>query len=226
MNFRSLFPLLAAIFVGLGSAWAASIERASLPSVFFSLVAVESTALGVGLVSLRPWARLTEAWYPKWGDLRNGFLVAVFAWAGATLAARTFAGSGAFDANLLRIYLQAGPVGAHPSPAFVVGILAVAALEETVWRWLVPRALEAFVSTRISWVISALLFAVAHIPAAFVMAIQGTPNLLLPGAVLGLALLLGALAAATGRIAPGFVAHVFIDVALLGPFPLFQLGVD
>lgn len=224
MMLRRLFPILAVAFVSAASSWAFALDRAASPWVFGAMGAAECAALALGLVVLREDAELAVGWTPRWGDLRNGFLVAVIAWAAATFGARTLAGSGSFDGQLLRVYLQAGPVGAQPSPGFVAAIALVAALEETVWRWLVPRALETFVPRRVAWVLAALLYAIAHLPAANAMAIGGAPNFLLPLAALALGLALGALATGVGRIVPGYVAHVLFDVAILGPFALVRLS--
>lgn len=224
MMLRRLFPVLAVAVVSAASSWTFALERAASPWIFAAMGGAELVALALGLFVLRAEASLGEAWTPRWGDLRNGFLAAVFAWAAATFGARALAGTGAFDGQLLRLYLQVGPVGAQPSATFVLAVIVVAALEETVWRWLVPRALAAFVPERLAWMLSAVLFAIAHMPAASAMAFAGTPNFLLPGAALGLGLFLGALTAGFGRVVPGFFAHVLFDVAILGPFALVRLN--
>jgi membrane protease YdiL (CAAX protease family) len=224
MMLRRSFPILAVAFVAMASSYAFAIERAASPALFVAMGLAELAALALGVVVLRDDAALGEAWAPRWGDLRNGFLAAVFCWAAATGGARALAGTGDFDGQLLRLYLQVGPVGATPSVPFVCGILVVAALEETVWRRLVPRALEAFVPARFAWMLAALLFAIAHLPAMSAMATLGTPNPLIPAAALGLGLFLGAITAATGRVVPGFFAHAFFDIAILGPFALLHLS--
>jgi membrane protease YdiL (CAAX protease family) len=223
MMLRRLFPVLAVALVASAAQWAFAIERAASPWVFVAMGAASAAAVAIGVGVLRDEAALEARWAPRWGDLRNGFLVAVLAWAAATGGARALMGSGTFDAQLLRLYVQVGPVGSQPSVAFVVGILVVAALEETLWRALVPRALEAFVPSRIAWMLSAVLYAIAHLPAAKAMAAFGAPNFLLPQAALALGLFLGGLAAVFGRVVPGFFAHVLFDLAILGPFALVHL---
>lgn len=224
MMLRRLFPVLAVALVSSASSWALDLERAGSPWLFGAMVLAELAALALGLVALRGDTDLAAAWTPRWGDLRNGFLAAVIAWAVATFGARALAGSGAFDGQLLRLYVQVGPVGPQPSALFVLGVVIVAALEESVWRWLVPRALEAFVPRRVAWMLAAVLFAIAHLPAAKAMSFGGSPHLILPAAALALGLFLGAFATAVGRVVPGFFAHVLFDVAILGPFALVQLN--
>jgi membrane protease YdiL (CAAX protease family) len=224
MMLRRLFPVLAVALVAGASSWAFSLERAASPWLFAVMGAAELAALALGIGVLRGEAELGEAWTPRWGDLRNGFLAAVFAWAVATFGARALAGTGAFDGQLLRVYLQVGPVGAQPSALFVIGVVVVAALEESVWRWLVPRALEAFVPRRVAWLLAALLFAIAHMPAVNAMSFGGAPNFIVPAAALALGLFLGAFATAVGRVVPGFFAHVLFDLAILGPFALVHLN--
>lgn len=221
---RRLFPVLAVAFVSAASSWAFALERAGSPWIFVAMAAAELAALALGVFVLRDEAELGTAWTPRWGDLRNGFLAAVLAWSAATFGARALGGSGVFDGQLLRVYVQVGPVGAQPSSLFVFGVVVVAALEESVWRWLVPRALEAFVPRRVAWVLAALLFAIAHMPAVSAMAFGGPPNFLVPLAALALGLFLGVLATGVGRVVPGFVAHVLFDVAILGPFALVHLN--
>jgi membrane protease YdiL (CAAX protease family) len=223
MMLRRSFPVLAVALVSAAAQWAFDLERAASPLVFIAMGGASAAAVAIGLASLRDEADLSSQWAPRWGDLRNGFLVAVLAWAVATGGARLLGGTGAFDARLLRLYLQVGPVGAQPSAAFVAGVVVVAALEETLWRALVPRALEGFVPARVAWMLSAALYAIAHLPAAKAMGVLGEPNYLLPQAALALGLALGGLAAALGRVVPGFFAHVFFDLAILGPFALVRL---
>jgi membrane protease YdiL (CAAX protease family) len=221
---RRLFPLAAVALVASASAYAFAIDRAASPAIFAALGSAELAAAALGIYVLKADARLADAWAPRWGDLRNGFLAAVFAWAATTGLARLLAGVGDFDAHLLRLYLQAGPVGATPGVPFVLGVAAMAALEETVWRCLVPRALEAFVPPRLAWMLAAVLFAIAHMPSVSAMAVMGSPNVLFPAASLGLGIFLGALAAATGRVVPGFFAHLLFNLAIFGPFALVHLS--
>jgi membrane protease YdiL (CAAX protease family) len=224
MMLRRFFPILAVTLVATAAQWAFAIDRAATPWVVVSMGVASAVAIAIGVVALRDEADLAEQWAPRWGDLRNGFLVAVLAWAAATGGARLLGGDGAFDAKLLRLYLQVGPVGPQPPVSFVAGIVVVAALEETLWRALVPRALAAYVPARVAWMLSAVLYAIAHMPAAKAMAVFGSANFLLPQAALGLGLALGGVAAAFGRVVPGFVAHVLFDLAILGPFALVRLS--
>jgi membrane protease YdiL (CAAX protease family) len=223
MTLRRFFPVLAVALVSAAAQWAFDLERAASPWVFVAMGAASAAAVAIGVLALRDDAGLAEQWAPRWGDLRNGFLVAVLAWAAATGGSRMLAGGGSFDAQILRLYLQVGPVGSQPPVAFVAGVVVIAALEETLWRALVPRALEGFVPARVAWMLAAVLYAIAHLPAAKAMSVLGAPNFLLPEAALGLGLGLGGLAAALGRVVPGFVAHVLFDLAILGPFALVRL---
>ncbi len=224
MLLRRLFPVLAVALVGLGSSWALSLERAGSPAMFFALGAAEVAALAVGLVALRGDTFLAPAWTPRWGDLRNGFLLAVLGWAAATGGAKFLAGSGSFDAELLRVYVQVGPWSGSPAFPSAAALLVVVALEETVWRWLVPRALLGFVPARLAWLLSAVLYALAHVPSARALALGSSPNYLVAELALGLGLVLGGTSAAVGRVVPGFFAHLFFDLALLGPFALVRMA--
>lgn len=111
------------------------------------------------------------------------------------------------------------------APAVGATIVAVALGEELVWRGMVTQLLANRVGTRTAWVWSAMLYALAYVPTAWSLradaGLGGGLNPVLPIAALGAGLLWGAMARAFGRLAPGVLAHVLFDWAVVMMFPLW-----
>jgi len=106
----------------------------------------------------------------------------------------------------------------------VVGgaVFAVAALEEIVWRGLVMRTLEDAMGARKALLYSALLFALAHVPTAYLLRdpLVGL-NPLIVLAAFGCSLVWGGLVLRTGRLVPAVLAHALFSWSMI-EFPMWR----
>ena len=166
---------------------------------------------GLALYWMHKQHVLAERLRPKWGDISIGILVAAvlgFCFWG-TRSLLTPSGSQEL-AWLYRIYLQLGPSDAIQRSFALTGTLvAIAALEEVVWRGLVLGELNRRVGERYGWVLTALLYAGATVPTAFTLADpEAGPNPLLIIAAMGCGLFWSFTARLTGRVPPVVISHM------------------
>ncbi|HQY62940.1 MAG: CPBP family intramembrane metalloprotease [Myxococcales bacterium] len=216
---------LVALVIGLASFFGLQPARAGQPS-FFLLLGAPNLALALfGL-----WRARRDGVLGSWFSVRGGDFSIGFVTAGATFGA-AWAFTKAFippgsprEAWLARIYLQLGDpavIRAHVAVS-VLGLVAIAACEEIVWRGLVVALLEERVGSRRAWLYSAVLYAVAHVPAAFALRDPAAgPNPLLPIAALGCGLVWSFLGRRLGRLTPGIFAHGLFLWALVVMFRLW-----
>ena len=128
------------------------------------------------------------------------------------------------DAWMALLYVQFGPGSdlKKQMVVVVIALLAIAIGEEVLWRGVVTRLLEPVVGSRRAWIVSAFLYALAHLPTAFLLADEtaGKNPMLVLGA-LGAGLVWGGLARKLGRLTPGILAHVAFDWTVLVLFRLW-----
>lgn len=202
--------------------------RAGTPGVFAAMV-VANVAAGIwaGL-----WAHregLISDWItPRWGDITAALVLGVVTFAGAWAFLRFVAPSGTpREVWLARVYLQVGGpdvLRSRLTSAFV-GIVLAAAAEEMVWRGYVTARLESTFGSRRAWMVSAVLYALAHAPTAWLLrdTVVGPNQVLGPNPVvvlgaLGLGILYGGVVRVTGRLIPLILAHALFDWAAIVMF--------
>lgn len=163
-----------------------------------------------GLSALAAWrlqrqARLLPLVQLRPGDLSLGILLGVTLVLSAWALARWLMPPGAIEhAWLLRVALL---LGGTSSAAASVGLVAIAAGEELVWRGWVQTELGARLGRR-GWMLGALLYAAAHAGTLVTLRddAAGLNPLVLLGA-LGCGLCWAFLRERTGRLLPGMFSH-------------------
>lgn len=125
------------------------------------------------------------------------------------------------EAWIARVYLQIGDTAAV-GRAVGFAVLAVAALEEIVWRGLVLRTLDDALGGRRALLWSTLLFGLAHLPTVWLLRDPTAgPNPLILLAALGCSLVWGGMVLRTGRLLPSIVAHALFSWSVI-EFPLWR----
>ena len=91
--------------------------------------------------------------------------------------------------------------------------------EEILWRGLVPSLVEERVGSRRAWMVSAGLYALAHLPVAWALRVGDAGlNPVIPLAALGCGLVWGGMARRFGRLWPGIFSHILFDWAAVMMF--------
>jgi membrane protease YdiL (CAAX protease family) len=166
-----------------------------------------------GLAAARMWQdkTLLKRLEPRWGDLSIGIVVAAIlmfgSWGTRELLTPTDSQRLAW---LYQVYSQLGsPEVIQRSYALTATILAVAALEEVIWRGYVLDQFNERISKRYGWLVTALLYAATTIPTVFTLAdpVAG-PNPLLLIAALGCGLFWSFTANIVGRLPPVMISHM------------------
>jgi len=171
---------------------------------------------------------LLEWLSPRWGDFSRGAASAVLLFGMAWAFTRLWTPAGSKrEVWLVSLYGQIGDprvLQAH-APLVAVAITVLALAEELVWRGMVTQLLADRVGTRTAWVWAALLYALSSVPTAWSLraADGGGLDPVLPVAALGAGLLWGGMARASGRLAPGVLAHALFDWAVVMMFPLWGM---
>ena len=154
---------------------------------------------------------LLERLRPRWGDLSIGIIIALILllcfWGGRSVL--TPAGSER-QAWLFRIYLQLGSSEQiQRSATLTLIILAIAALEEIVWRGYVLDELKRRVGDRSAWPIATLLYAAAALPTVYTLRdpVAGL-NPILVVAALGCGLFWSFGASMLRRLPPIMISHM------------------
>lgn len=222
---RKLAPLAIVAVVAACNAVAWNGERAG--TVSFAMWSMLPTLLmaACGAWWLRREEGDLQLLAPRWGDASLAIVCALSLFAGAWLLVHALAPEGSpREAWMARLYLQFGPGGQLKKHMVVVviALLAIAIGEEVLWRGVVTRLLEPLVGSRRAWIVSAFLYALAHLPTAFLLADEtaGKNPMLVLGA-LGAGLVWGGVARKLGRLVPGILAHVAFDWTVLVLFRLW-----
>lgn len=198
----------AGVVIGVGAAAAYAFRMSSAGTAQMWLgIGIPYAALSiVGLMRLRRMQLLGQVFQFKRGDPSLGILIGLVLIGGAWLVARTFLPPGTPErAWMLRVFLLPGQIS---GVAVSLVLLAVTVAEEIVWRGWVQSELREWLGARRCWIVSAALYAAAHLPTLFTLedAAAGK-NPLLVIAALGCGLCFGFLAERTGRLVPGLFAH-------------------
>lgn len=218
--------LIAAV-VSVGTALAVSYafdpERAGMLEMLGAIGALYVSLAVVTALWLRSRGELRAAFRPMSGDLARGAFVAALLY-GMTMAIElvvTRHGTPR-EAWIMRLYLQLGDPAADARVFVGAAVFVVAALEEVVWRGFVMRALAGPLGREVSWLVASALFAVAHVPTAFLLGdpVAG-PNPLVIAAGLGCSVVWGRMVLRTGRLVPSIFAHAFFSWAVVS-FPVWR----
>jgi hypothetical protein len=197
--------------------------RAGQASMLGAIGALYALLTAVALVRLHRRGELLRRFRPVSGDMTLGALTAGLLYGAGRIVQLVLAGHGSpREAWVVRLYLQIGDTDA--AGHWVVGgaVFAVAALEEIVWRGLVMRTLEDALGAKKALLYSALLFALAHAPTAYLLRdpVAGL-NPLVVVAALGCSLVWGALVLRTGRMVPALLAHALFSWSVI-EFPMWR----
>ncbi len=219
-----LASLIVAASVSVGSYFAFEPVRAGTLRVWMMVLIPNATFGLYALTRLRADRELRERLLPKWGDLSRGFFAAAVLFVCAYAFNRYLIDGRATPmAWLSRVYTQVGAsrlVQTSSLPWFAL-VALIATSEELTWRLLVTRLLENVAKER-AWLVSALLYSLAHAPTMWALrAANGSLNPLLVIAALGAGVVWGGVARIFGRVAPSVVSHVLFDWAVLFLFPLY-----
>jgi membrane protease YdiL (CAAX protease family) len=176
---------------------------------WLGLTLIHAALAGIGMYRLQRQARLSALVRVRPGDLSIGIalalLLAISSWA---LARWLMPVASVERAWLLRISLV---LGQSSSKAATLCLVALALCEELVWRGWVQTELALRFGAR-GWMLSALLYAVAH-AATLVTLRDGVagPNPLPFLGALGCGLCWAFLRERTGRLFPGVVSHAALS---------------
>jgi membrane protease YdiL (CAAX protease family) len=215
------------VLVGVGAWLGFQPERGGTPA-FWVLVGAPT----VVLASIAAWRAhkdgdLAEWLKPKWGDFSRAFFAAGLLFASAYGFARIVCATGSpREIFLVSLYGQIGDprVLQQNAIAVGVGIVVLAIAEEILWRGAVTQLLEEKIGSSRAWIVSAALYALAHVPTMWSLrAGGGALNPIMPLAALAAGLLFGAMARRFDRLAPGIVAHALFDWLVVMMFPLWGL---
>jgi hypothetical protein len=195
---------------------------------FWAMVGAPSVVFGaISALRARADGELRDWLVPKWGDFSRGFLVAALLFAGAWAFKHMAAAQGSpREIWFVSLYAQIGdPRELQARPALVGAVIVLLSIaEELLWRGHVTRLLEERFGSRRAWILSAVLYAVAHVPTAWALrAPGGGLNPLLPMAALGCGLAWGALARWQGRLPPAIISHALFDWVVVMMFPLWGI---
>lgn len=215
--------LAATVTIG-GAVWFAfRPEQAGTWGMLLALLGaqVPFAALAVGLLA-REGALAAEL-RPHRGDLTFGFLAALLMYGAAMAVRQIFLGADTPRSWwLARVYLQLGDTSENRSLYVGLVVLVIAALEELVWRGLVMRSLRPSMGPMRAWVVSSVLYGLAHAATVPLLGhpVAG-PNPLLVAAAIGGGLVWGHLYNRTGRLGPALFAHALFSWAIVD-FPLWR----
>jgi uncharacterized protein len=218
-------PPLVLVVIGAAAHFAFSPSVAGTPRVLVYLLV--PYALLSGLALWRMWrdGTLLDLFRFRSGDIALGVMAAVGLGVAVFVGRTMIAPSGSpAEAWVVRVYLQLGPVPADRSANLLFGaaIVAVALLEELVWRGMVQQVLEEQLSVRGGWLATTALYGLAHVPAAWQLAMPPAgANPLLPLAALFCGSVWGFLSARKQRLPPSLISHAIFTYALTTQFRLW-----
>ncbi|MCC6215819.1 MAG: CPBP family intramembrane metalloprotease [Polyangiaceae bacterium] len=201
--------LVAAVVAGT-YAWAARDAIAGEPVVYYAVL-IPYGALAAGAL-YRLWSdgTLADRLRLRGGDFTIGAVTAAVLLVGGWLLGRLVAPSGSpRQLWALRLEHQLGqPDALQHSVGLTAALLGIAICEELVWRGLVLELLAERVGPRLGWVLAALLYGAAFLPAAATLRVPiAGPNPLPVLGALGAGFVWSFLAARSGRLTPGVFSH-------------------
>lgn len=205
-------PLVALIVlvVGASHAYFLQLQFAGSVTMYLGLGVPYLLFAAFALREMWEQGTLAERMTPRWGDVGLGGLMGL-ALVGASWALREqlMPPTAMERVWVLRILAQVGDSKAIQSSVALTALLfGVALLEELVWRGLVLGRLEQRFGLRRGWIVTALLYAAALLPAMWATRVEPVGlNPLLPLAALGCGLTWSFAAARLGRLPPVLLSH-------------------
>ena len=197
--------------------------RAGQASMLVALFALYAVLAALALVRLHRRGELRARFRPVGGDMTLGALVALLLYGGARVFEMSVTPRGSpREAWIVRLYLQIGDPDAPGRGLASAAVLGVAALEEIVWRGLVMRTLEDVVGPFRAAVLTAVLFAIAHLPTLWLLRDPAAGlDPLVVVAAFGCGLVWGLVTARARRLVPALIAHALFSWAVVD-FPLWR----
>ena len=197
--------------------------NAGRPVVIGSIGATYAVLLVGTLLWMKKHGQLGRL-LPKRGDITVGALLAVGMYMVATVVHLWLTGRGTpREPWMMRIYLQIGDPRTTARFAVGVGILALAAAEEVVWRGWVLGALSQIAKPTKAWLITTGLYALAHLPTVYLLRDPdaGLNPIIVAAAILG-GLVWGFLALRIERLGPSIMAHALFSWAVV-QYPIWRM---
>jgi uncharacterized protein len=218
-------PILCLLLVGGANFAAFSAASAARPAVLYWLL---GAYVPLGILAFWRMDRdgtMLDLFRWRSGDIALGGAVAIGLAASMYFGRQMVAPRGSVnEAWLMRLYLHLGEMPAERTKLVLLslGIIAVAALEEIVWRGLVQQVLEEWLGARGGWLSATALYALAHVPTIWLLAMPSAgENPLLPLAAAYCGIVWGFLTARLQRLPPALVSHVLFTWGLAAQFPLW-----
>jgi uncharacterized protein len=198
-------------------AYAFSPDRAGQASMIASIGAFYAVLAVPTLYLLHRRGELRRLLRPAYGDITLGAVTAGVLYGGARILASILAAHGSpRELWVVRLYLQIGDTDAPGRMLVGAAVFGVAVLEEIVWRGLVMRSIQDASRPWRAVGLSALLYAVAHLPTLTLLRSPGAGlNPLVVLAALGCGLVWGSLVVRTGRLFPALIAHALFSWSII-----------
>lgn len=220
-----LLPVLAVLLVGGASTLAFSDKYAARPQMLWVLLAANGALAAVALWRMWRDGTLLDLFRWRSGDVALGALSALLLGAGVVAGRQMLAPHGSpADIWVVRIYLQMGPLPADRTAnlLFTLAVVAVAVLEEIAWRGMVQQVIEEHLGVRLGWVAAAGLYALAHAPTLWQLAMPPLgKNPLIVLAALFCGAVWGFLVARKQRLPPALISHALFTYGVAVQFRLW-----
>ncbi|MFO0612441.1 MAG: type II CAAX endopeptidase family protein [Polyangiaceae bacterium] len=161
---------------------------------------------------------------PKGGDVTLATIVAGLLWGLGYASSKLVMGAGTpREGWLVNVYLLLGNPAEPSHHTASIALFFIGGAEEIAWRGLVLDSLEGRLGPLRASVVTAALWAVAHVPTLYRL---GDPlcgyNPLLVAGAFGCGLVWAYLRYRTGRLAPAVISHAIFSWAIV-EFPLWKL---
>lgn len=218
-----LIALAATVLAAAVTIFAFSPEQAGSPWMALGPLSLYAILTLFAVRRLRQKRELALVLRPKSGDLTIGAVAAGLLYAGAMAGRLLLAPQGSPQEGwVIRVVLHMGDPTDGAIHTLAALVFVTAALEEVAWRSLVMGALGDTLDLKRAWLLTTVLYAVAHLPAAWLLAdpMAGL-NPAIPGTALAGGFVWGYLALRFERMGPAVFAHAFFSWAMV-EFPLWR----
>jgi membrane protease YdiL (CAAX protease family) len=197
---------------------AMSQANAARPSLYTWLLAPYVVFSGVSIWRMWRDGTLLDLFRARRGDVSLGGIVALVLGAGAFAFRQIVTPRGSRGEEwLMRLYLQLGEVPearlAHVQMALTV--IAIAVMEEIVWRGMVQQILEERLGTKRGWLLTSVLYALAYAPTVWLLAMPAGKNWLVVIAALFSGTVWGFFVGRMQRLPPMLLSHALFSYFVL-----------
>ncbi len=206
-----IWVLLALLVSGSSVALAMRPSSSSQLAMWLTVGIPNACMAAIAVVRLQRRGVLAERLTPRWGDPSlgavTGLLLLALSWAGR---AHLMPAGSVQQAWIAQLFWRLGdPTKLQQSLLMTGLILLVPVCEELVWRGLVLEELTEKLGQRRAWPVSAVLYGVAALPTAYMLAVPGLGlNPLLVLAALGCGLVWGFMVNRTQRLPAAILSHM------------------